>query len=134
MSNNRDKPQKKRIVKFIPTDDQRQMKIPEWQEVTPELSARLQRLDDKAAGSAFMKKHGAKLERLPPKSQIITFPETLNIKDLKIVDRFICKYVCTFKRYRVRKNQKSLTRTEWLRFKGAIDALKDSGIEPPTYQ
>ena len=48
--------------------------------------------------------------------------------------RCICKYVCTFKKYRVRKNQKSLTRTEWLLFRGAINALKDSGIEPPTYQ
>jgi tyrosinase len=133
MSNDRDKPQK-RVVKFIPTDEQRQMEVREWKEVTPELSALLQRLDDRSAANAFIEKYGKKLQRLPPKGQLLSFPETLRIKDLKNVDRFIYKYVYTAKKYRVRKNQASLTKTEWLRFRGAINALRQSGIEPPTYQ
>ncbi len=130
----RDNRSAKRIVKFVPTEEQREMKVKEWQEVTPELSALLQRLDDTSVANAFARKYGKKLRRLPPKNKLATFPETLRVKDLKIVDRFICKYVCTFKKYRVRKNQKSLTGAEWLRFKCAINALKDSGMEPPTYQ
>lgn len=136
MSNNQDRPQQKRVVKFIPTDEQRQMEIREWKEVTPELSALLQRLDDKSAANAFIEKYGKKLQRLlPPKSQLLLLlPEPLRIKDLKNVDRFIYKEVYARKKYRVRKNQASLTKTEWLRFKGAINALRESGIEPPTYQ
>jgi hypothetical protein len=45
MSINQDRPQK-RVVKFIPTDEQRQMEVREWKEITPELSALLHRLDD----------------------------------------------------------------------------------------
>jgi tyrosinase len=135
MSNNHQDRQQKRIVKFIPTDEQRQMEIREWKEVTPELSALLERLDDTSAANAFIEKYGKKLQRLPPpKSQLLLLPETLRIKDLKNVDRFVYKYVYARKKYRVRKNQASLTKTEWLRFKGAINALRESGIEPPTYQ
>lgn len=124
----------KRVVRFVPTEEQRQMKVKEWQEVTPELSTLLQRLDDKAAAAAFLRKHRKQLRRLPPKNRLVVFPETLRVKDLKIVDHFICRYVCTFRKYRVRKNQKSLTKTEWLRFKCAINTLRQSGIEPPSYQ
>jgi tyrosinase len=137
MSNNHhDRPQQKRIVKFIPTDEQRQMEIREWKEVTPELSALLERLDDKSAANAFIEKCGKKkLQRLPPpKSQLLLLPETFWIKDLKNVDRFVYKYIYARKKYRIRKNQASLTKTEWLRFKGAINALRESGIEPTTYQ
>ncbi len=63
MSNNRDKPQK-RVVKFIPTDEQRQIEIREWKEVIPELSALLQRFDDKSAANAFIEKYGKRLQRL----------------------------------------------------------------------
>lgn len=133
MSNNRNIPQK-RVVKFIPTDEQRQKEIREWKEVTPELLALLQRLDDKSAANAFIKKYGKKLKRLPRKSQLLLFPETLRIKDLKDVDRLIYRFWPTPRKYRVRKSQASLTRTEWLRFKCAINALRESGIEPPTYQ
>ena len=71
MSNNHQDRQQKRIVKFIPTDEQRQMEIREWKEVTPELSALLQRLDDKSAANAFGEKYGKKLQRLqlPPKKK-----------------------------------------------------------------
>lgn len=110
------------------------MEIREWKEVTPELSALLQRLDDKSSANAFIEKYGKKLQRLPPKSKLLLLPETVRIKDLKNVDRFIHTYVYTAKKYRVRKNQASLTKTEWLRFKGAINALRESDIEPPTYQ
>jgi tyrosinase len=135
MSNNhQDRPQQKRVVKFIPTEEQRQMEIREWKEVTPELSALLERIDDTSAANAFIEKYGKKLQRLTPKSQLLLLPETLRIKDLKNVDRFVYKYVYARKKYRVRKNQTSLTKTEWLRFKGAINALMESGIEPPTYQ
>ena len=48
----------KRIVKFVPTEEQRQMKVKEWQEVTPELSALLQRLDDTSAANVFARKYG----------------------------------------------------------------------------
>ncbi len=133
MSNNQDRPQK-RVVKFIPTDEQRQMEVREWKEVTPELSALLERLDDKSAANAFIEKYSKKLQRLPPTNQLLLVPETLRIKDLKNVDRFIYKYVYTRQKHRVRKNQASLTKTEWLRFKGAINALRESGVEPPTYQ
>jgi hypothetical protein len=54
MSNNGERPVK-RVVKFVPTGEQRQMKIREWQEVTPELAALLQRLDDRQAANAFVK-------------------------------------------------------------------------------
>jgi anti-sigma factor RsiW len=64
MSNNRDKPQK-RVVKFIPTNEQRQREVREWKEITRELSALLQRLDDRSAANAFIEKHGKKLQRLP---------------------------------------------------------------------
>jgi tyrosinase len=133
VSNSREINQK-RIVKFIPTEEQRRTKVKEWQEVTPELLALLQRLDDRLAANAFIKKYGKKLQWLPPKNQLAIFPEELRIKDLKVVDRLISKYICLPKKYRVRKNQASLTKTEWLRFKGAINALRISGIEPPTYQ
>src|SRR5215212_1022943 len=110
VSNNRDKPQK-RVVKFIPTDEQRQMEVREWKEVTPELSALLQRLDDKSVANAFIEKYGKKLQRLlPPKSQLLLLPETFSIKDLKNVDRFIYKYVYARRKHRVRKNQASLTK------------------------
>lgn len=133
MSNGMDITQK-RIVKFVPTEEQRQQKVKEWQEVTPELSALLKRLDDRLAANAFIKKYGKKLQRLPPKNQLAIFPEILKVKDLKVVDRLISKYICLPRKYWVRKNQASLTKTEWLRFKGAINGLKASGIEPPTYQ
>src|ERR671911_583685 len=113
MANSGDKPQK-RVVKFIPTDEQRQMEVREWKEVTPELSALLERLDDKSTANLFIEKYGKKLQRPPPKSQLLLFPETLRIKDLKNVDRSIYNYWRTLKKYRVRKNQASLTKTEWL--------------------
>ena len=48
LSNRRNLSQK-RIVKFVPTKKQRQLKVKEWQKVTPELSALLESLDDKDA-------------------------------------------------------------------------------------
>ena len=131
---NRGNIRQKRIVKFIPTKGQRQTKVKEWQKVTPELSALLQRLDDKVAANAFVKKHGKRLSQLPPKNRFAIFPEKLEIRDLKVVDRLISKYFCLPKKYRVRKNQKNLSKTEWLRFKCAINALRVAGITPPTYQ
>jgi hypothetical protein len=94
----------------------------------------LQRLDNKAAADAFIRKKGKILRRLPPKSKIVVFPEIQRAKDLKVIDRFICKYACTFKKYKVRKNQNALSQTEWARFKCAINTLKQSGVEPPSYQ
>ena len=124
----------KRIVKFNPSKKQRQTKVKEWQKVTPELSALLESLDDKDASDIFIKEHGKRLSRLPPKSRTLIFPEKLEIKDLEVVDRLFSKYFCFPKKYRVRKNQKNLTKTEWMRFKCAINALRATGITPPTYQ
>jgi hypothetical protein len=74
MSGNHQDRQQKRVVKFIPTEEQRQMEVREWKEVTPELSALLQRLDDKSAANAFIEKYGRKkLQRLLPKSQLLFF-------------------------------------------------------------
>ena len=131
---NRGNLSQKRIVKFVPTEKQRQTKVKEWQKVSPELSALLENLDNKDAANAFIKKYGKRLSRLPPKNRFAIFPEKLEIRDLKVVDRLFSKYFCLPKKYRVRKNQKNLTNTEWLRFKCAINALRVSGITPPTYQ
>lgn len=133
MSNRRDGRQK-RIVKFVPTRTQRQTKVKEWQKVSPELATLLKSLDDKNAANAFIKKYGKRLSRHPPENRFAIFPEKLEIKDLKVVDRLISKYFCLPKKHRVRKNQKNLAKTEWLRFKCAINALRANGITPPTYQ
>ena len=125
----------RRFLKFVPTEEQRNMPMKEWQEITPQTQAILDRLQDARIASTFIKKQTRAARKLAvPKSRLVVFPEVFTRKDLKLVDRLICRYVCSFRKYRVRKSQAALTKTEWLRFIGAVNALHESGIEPPTYQ
>jgi tyrosinase len=46
---------------------------------------------------------------------------------------FYCRLFCP-PRYRIRKNQKNLTATEWVRFIHAIEGLAEVGMPAPRYQ
>lgn len=66
-------------------------------------------------------------------SDLRVVPDKFIDKDLLIAERWWPFYFCK-PRYRVRKNQKNLTPTEWQRFIHAIEALAASGMPSPTYQ
>jgi len=96
----------------------------------------LAKLNNKKISIEFQRRYKTKIAKLPPKSRLIMYPLPRWPYD-KRLELWLCKWFrCRLKlpRYRVRKNQKNLTKDEWERFKGAINAIMQSGISPPSYQ
>lgn len=127
----------KRIVKFKPTNRQRKRKIKEWSKITPETRLLLKKLNNKKVALLFRKKYGKKILKLPPKNQLILFPEIWKWPYGIKLDRWYCRFFCykpQRRLYRVRKNQADLTTTEWLRFICAIDSVMASGVPPSYYE
>ena len=76
-----------------------------------------------------------KIQTLAPRvkqSELRVVPDKFTDKDLLVAERRWPLYFCK-PLYRVRKNQKNLTPTEWQRFIHAIEALAASGMPSPTY-
>ena len=70
-----------------------------------------------------------------PKESLIIVPERIRPHDLLNPANWYCRYYCTPKpSYRVRKNQKNLSATEWARFISAIETLAMPGMPSPNYQ
>jgi tyrosinase len=66
------------------------------------------------------------------KADLRVGPSVLAARELLLPERWWKWYFCR-PRYRVRKNQNSLTAIEWQRFIHAIEALAESGMPSPTY-
>lgn len=105
--------------------------VEEWQFTTAKIRREHAALDQRARDFPQV----LKLRPLPrlPKRELLLFPERLSRRFYLQPWPFLCRFVCP-PRYRVRKNQKNLTTTEWARFVNAIEALARSGVPSPTYQ
>jgi tyrosinase len=69
-----------------------------------------------------------------PKRKTIVVRDQILARDLLQPDAlFRREYFQRFRIYRVRKNQKDLTPSEWTRFICAIEMLAEPGAAPPTY-
>jgi tyrosinase len=75
-----------------------------------------------------------KLRRLDlPRTKLQLIPERIDARQLLRPDVALRRWWCR-PLYRVRKNQRDLTATEWARFIHAIEALAEPGIGQPSYQ
>ncbi|MFN7971266.1 MAG: tyrosinase family protein [Acidobacteriota bacterium] len=95
----------------------------------------LDSLKDPNQARAFLKGKGRRLLRpAAPRNQVIDLPAFPTKDELLHPDRTYCLWFCNPKyRLRVRKDQSTLTVTEWSRFIDAINTLHESGIPTPTY-
>ena len=98
------------------------MEVKKWKEVTPELAALLQKLDNKSVETSFIEKHGKRLERLPAKEPTSNFSRSVSNTGFEGY-RFGIIYAL-LKNIELERTRLALTKTEWLRFKGAINALR----------
>jgi len=105
--------------------------VPEWTLPARELRAQIKKAQQENARFAKT----LRLRPLPrlPKQELLIFPERLPAGFYVKPWPYFCRFICP-PRYRVRKNQKILTATEWARFIHAIEALSATGVPAPRYQ
>jgi tyrosinase len=118
------------MTKVKVTSSHRKMIMPEWKKVTPQAKEILASLQNKETAKKFRTKNSKKLDRLPAQASLAIIPSIIK---WPLIERWYCKIICS-PRYRVRKNQKNLTATEWARFVGAVKGVMVSGAQSPTYQ
>lgn len=124
----------KKVLRRPVTDAQRAAKVPEWQRITPETQRLLDELSNARTARAFLRRYRTKLDKVPvAKDRLGLLPPHIRIIDVLLPERLFCWLFCR-PRLRVRKNQRNLSMDEWLRFKGAVDALKTNGVTVPSYQ
>jgi hypothetical protein len=104
--------------------------VPEWNLPARELRAQIGATEE--ATRRFPRT--LRLRPLPrlPRRELLVFPERLPPRFYLEPWPFFCRIICP-PRYRIRKNQKNLTATEWTRFIHAIEALAQGGVPSPTY-
>jgi tyrosinase len=104
--------------------------VPEWNLSARELRAQIAAAEEVSRRAP----RTLRLRPLPrlPRRELLVFPERLPRRFYLEPWPFFCRIICP-PRYRVRKNQKSLTATEWARFVHAIEALAQGGVPAPTY-
>ena len=103
----------------------------EWQLPKAELQKRI----DLATRDARRFGKTLRLRALPklPRKDLLVVPAKIPARYYLAPWPFYCRIVCP-PRYRIRKNQKNLTATEWARFIHAIEGLAETGIPAPRYQ
>ena len=105
--------------------------VPEWSASPEELRRRV-----RLATREFAQfPDELKLRPLPrvPRRDLVVLPDRLPPAAYLRPWWFWCRVICP-PRYRIRKNQRNLSATEWGRFIHAIEALAMSGVPTPTYQ
>jgi len=105
--------------------------VEEWRLPQAELQKRIK----VATAEARRFSKTLKLRPLPriPRQELLVVPAKIPAAYFLRPWPFYCKIVCP-PRYRVRKNQKSLSAVEWARFIHAIEGLAEAGIPAPRYQ
>jgi tyrosinase len=105
--------------------------VEEWRLPQAELQKRIK----VATAEARRFSKTLKLRPLPriPRHELLVVPAKIPATYFLRPWPFYCKIVCP-PRYRVRKNQKSLSAVEWARFIHAIEGLAEAGLPAPRYQ
>ena len=103
-------------------------KVKEWNLTTSQIAS-ISRATPRIVSRQKIKSPGRKID---PK-KISKLPINFPIRRLKHPHYFWKYYFCR-PRYRVRKNQKNLTLTEWKRFICAVESLADTNMVLPDFQ
>jgi len=99
----------------------------------PEWNLNLEELEALRPRDIPLRPRRFKLRRLEqPKASVQLVPDRIERVHLLRPDVVLRRWWCV-PRYRVRKNQRDLTATEWARFIHAIEALADPGASTPSY-